>query len=121
MGGVSRAGNHIAEASQSIKRDVSGKSKHGHGMPLGFVSRAQLRYFFANPELRIKYAHKEAHKAGLYSAITKVVGHSPRWQTLPEHVRDGVPIAVGGPSNIGQGRVDVKRGAKKLGHALKKV
>jgi hypothetical protein len=29
-------------------------SKHGHGMPTGFVSRAQWRYFFANPRLRAR-------------------------------------------------------------------
>jgi hypothetical protein len=34
----------------------------GHGMPHGFVSKRQWRYFFANPKLRAKYAHKEAHK-----------------------------------------------------------
>ena len=33
----------------------------GHGMPQGFVSKAQWRYFFANPRLR-KYAKKEARK-----------------------------------------------------------
>lgn len=33
-----------------------------HGMPKGFVSKAQWRYFFANPKLRATYAHKEAHK-----------------------------------------------------------
>jgi hypothetical protein len=31
-------------------------------MPRGFVSKAQWRYFFARPDLRAKYAHKEAHK-----------------------------------------------------------
>jgi hypothetical protein len=30
-------------------------------MPSGFVSKAQWRYFFANPRLR-RYAKKEAHK-----------------------------------------------------------
>ena len=30
-------------------------------MPQGFVSKAQWRYFFANPRLR-KYAKKEARK-----------------------------------------------------------
>lgn len=31
------------------------------GMPHGFRSKAQWRYFFANPRLR-RYARKEAHK-----------------------------------------------------------
>ena len=35
--------------------------RRGHSMPLGFVSKAQWRYFFANPKLRL-LAHKEAHK-----------------------------------------------------------
>lgn len=39
--------------------DVPGRRKHG--LPSGFVSKAQWRYFFANPRLR-KYAKKEAHK-----------------------------------------------------------
>jgi fructosamine-3-kinase len=37
-------------------------AKRGGGMPKGFVSKAQWRYFFANKRLR-KYAKKEAHKA----------------------------------------------------------
>lgn len=32
------------------------------GLPHGFVSKAQWRYFFANKRLRVQYAHKEAHK-----------------------------------------------------------
>jgi hypothetical protein len=32
-----------------------------HGLPHGFVSKKQWRYFFVNPRLR-GYAHKEAHK-----------------------------------------------------------
>jgi hypothetical protein len=36
--------------------------RRGGGMPRGFVSKAQWRYFFANKKLRLKYAHKEAHK-----------------------------------------------------------
>lgn len=32
-----------------------------HGMPHGFVSKAQWRFFFVNKRLR-RYAHKEAHK-----------------------------------------------------------
>lgn len=39
------------------------KKGGGRGLPKGFVSKAQWRYFFANPALRVKYAHKEAHKA----------------------------------------------------------
>lgn len=38
-----------------------GRRRRG-GMPKGFVSKAQWRYFFANPRLR-KWAKKEAHKA----------------------------------------------------------
>jgi len=38
---------------------MPGRQKHG--LPNGFVSKAQWRYFFANPRLR-KYAKKEAHK-----------------------------------------------------------
>jgi hypothetical protein len=41
------------------------KKKGGHGMPHGFVSKAQWRMFFArgktNPKFA-KLAHKEAHK-----------------------------------------------------------
>lgn len=58
-----------------------------HGMPKGFVSRAQARYFFANPRLR-KYARKEAHKAGMHSSITKRLGYSPAYRRLP--ARKGV-------------------------------
>lgn len=32
-----------------------------HGLPRGFVSKKQWRYFFASPKLRT-LAHKEAHK-----------------------------------------------------------
>ena len=57
-------------------------------MPKGFVSRAQMRYFFANPKLR-KYARKEAHKAGMHSAVTKRLGYSPAYRRLParKHLR----------------------------------
>ena len=48
-------------------------------MPHGFVSKAQMRMFFASPKLR-KYAHKEAHKAGMHSAVTKRLGYSPAWR-----------------------------------------
>ncbi|HWB38442.1 MAG TPA: hypothetical protein VHA75_20690 [Rugosimonospora sp.] len=34
--------------------------RKGH-MPGGFRSKAQWRFFFANPKLR-RFAHKEAHK-----------------------------------------------------------
>jgi hypothetical protein len=44
-----------------------------------------MHYFFARPDLRAKFAHKEAHKAGMYSAITRAVGYSPRYRTLPRH------------------------------------
>lgn len=54
-------------------------------MPRGFVSQAQMRYFFVNPQLRAKYAHKEAHKAGMFSPITKALGYSPRYRALPRH------------------------------------
>ena len=36
-------------------------AKHKGGMPQGFKSKAQWRYFFASPKLR-RYAKKEAHK-----------------------------------------------------------
>jgi hypothetical protein len=50
------------------------KRKRRGGMPKGFVSRAQWRYFFANPRLR-KYAHKEAHKAMRRGGGKKVAYH----------------------------------------------
>jgi len=56
-------------------------------MPRGFVSKAQMRYFFANPYLRARFAHKEAHKAGMYSTIRKRLGYSPRYRALPRHHR----------------------------------
>lgn len=52
-------------------------------MPHGFVSKKQMRYFFANPKLRVKYAHKEAHKAGMHSSVTKAVGYSAAYHRLP--------------------------------------
>lgn len=57
-------------------------------MPHGFVSKAQVRYFFSNPKLR-KYAHKEAHKAGMHSSVTKRLGFSPAYRRLParKHLR----------------------------------
>lgn len=39
---------------------VGGK-KSKRGLPAGFVSKKQWRYFWANPKLRT-LAHKEAHK-----------------------------------------------------------
>ena len=39
------------------------KRKRGGGMPLGFVSKAQWRYFFASKDPKLRaLAHKEAHK-----------------------------------------------------------
>jgi hypothetical protein len=52
-------------------------------MPHGFVSKKQMRYFFAHPDLKAKYAHKEAHKAGMHSSITKTLGFSPAYRALP--------------------------------------
>jgi hypothetical protein len=52
--GLGGQGSHTARS--------GGRGHGGHGMPRGFVSKAQWRYFFANPKLRAKYAHKEAHK-----------------------------------------------------------
>lgn len=57
--GAGRNGN---TGGQGVHTSASGKGRHGHGLPLGFVSKAQWRYFFANPKLRATYAHKEAHK-----------------------------------------------------------
>lgn len=61
------------------------KKRGAHHMPHGFVSKKQMRYFFAHPDLRAKYAHKEAHKAGMYSAVTKRLGYSPRYRALPKY------------------------------------
>ncbi len=47
----------------------------GGGLPRGFTSRAQWRYFFANPELRDRYAHKEAHKAQAVGGGPKIAYH----------------------------------------------
>ena len=63
------------------------KKGKGHHMPHGFVSKAQMRYFFANPKLRAKYAKKEAHKAGMHSSITKRLHYSPAYRALPRHVK----------------------------------
>lgn len=61
---------------------MPGKKKHG--MPHGFVSKKQMRLFFARPELR-KWARKEAHKAGMHSSITKRLGYSPAYRKLPKY------------------------------------
>lgn len=37
------------------------RRKRRGGLPKGFVSKSQWRFFFANPRLK-RYAHKEAHK-----------------------------------------------------------
>lgn len=54
-------------------------AKRGGGMPHGFVSKAQWRYFFANPKLR-KYARKEAHKTpgGKVVRFRRLPGHTSR-------------------------------------------
>lgn len=53
-----------------------------HGLPKGFVSKAQWRLFWANPRLR-RYARKEAHK----TPGGKIV----RYRRLPR--RKGTPGA----------------------------
>lgn len=58
--------------------------KRKGGMPKGFVSKAQWRYFFSKPELRNKYAHKEAHKAEAAGGGPKVA-----FRKLPR--RKGAP------------------------------
>lgn len=52
-----------------------------------FASKAQMRYFFANPKLR-RYARKKAHATGMHSSITKRLGYSPAYRKLPR--RKGV-------------------------------
>lgn len=64
-----------------------GVGTHGgqkRGLPHGFVSKAQWRYFFANPKLRAQYAHKEAHKTP--------GGPRVRYHRLP--TRKGGPTAT---------------------------
>jgi hypothetical protein len=56
------------------------KKRRG-GMPKGFVSKAQWRFFYASPKLR-KYAHKEAHKTMARRGGIKVAYHS-----LPYHTK----------------------------------
>lgn len=53
-----------------------------------FKSKAQARFFFANPKLR-KYAKRKAHATGMNSATTKRVGYSPAYRALP--ARKGKP------------------------------
>jgi len=95
------------------RRTVTGhrKGRHGHGLPFGFVSKKQMRYFYANPYLRERFAHKESHKAGMFSAITKVIGYSPRYRALPLYERHGVAIPGGtsGGGHTAAGRRAVRR------------
>jgi hypothetical protein len=56
---------------------VSFNSKKG--LPHGFVSKAQWRYFFANPRLKAKYARKEAHK------VIREKGKITGYRSLPKH------------------------------------
>ena len=56
-------------------------------LPHGFKSKAQMRYFFANPKLKKKWARKIAHRGGMHSAVTKRLGYSPAYRKLPRHVR----------------------------------
>jgi len=51
-------------------------------MPHGFVSKAQWRFFFANPRLRARFARKEAHKTP--------GGPKVRYRRLPQY-KNGVP------------------------------
>lgn len=62
-----------------LKR-VSSGGKRKSSMSHGFRSKAQWRYFFANPKLR-RYAKKEAHKTP--------GGPVVRYKRLPE--RKGKP------------------------------
>lgn len=64
------------------------KRKGGGGLPRGFVSKAQWRYFFANKDLRAKYAHKEAHKAQAAGG-GKVVAY----RALPTKLHPGKHVA----------------------------
>jgi hypothetical protein len=52
-------------------------SRKGHGMPKGFVSKAQWRFFFASKDPKMRaLAHKEAHKTP--------GGPKARYRRLPE-------------------------------------
>ena len=53
-----------------------------------FKSKAQARFFFANPKVR-KYAKKKARATGMSSAVTNRVGYSPAYRALP--ARKGKP------------------------------
>lgn len=59
-------------------------------MATAFKSKAQARFFFANPKLR-KYAKRKAHATGMHSAVTKKLGFSPAYRRLP--ARKGKPTA----------------------------
>ena len=58
------------------------KGRGGTHRTRPFKSKAQARFFFANPRLR-KYAKKKAHATGMHSSITKRVGYSPAYRRLP--------------------------------------
>ena len=51
-----------------------------------FASKAQQRFFFANPRLR-RYARGKAHATGEHSSITKRLGYSPAYRKLPARKR----------------------------------
>lgn len=67
-----------------------------------FKSKAQARFFFANPKLR-RYAKDKAHATGMHSAITKRVGYSPAYRALP--ARKGAP----GARTLAKGKKGRKR------------
>lgn len=58
-----------------------------------FASQAQARLFFAKKSLR-KYAKGKAHATGMHSEITKRLGKSPAYRSLPK--RKGVKRSVRG-------------------------
>lgn len=60
--------------------------KRKGGLPHGFVSKAQWRYFFANRRLR-RYAEKEAHK--VIRERGKVTGYRslPRRKGVRKRIR----------------------------------
>lgn len=66
------------------KRKVKRKAKNVGSTP--FKSKAQARFFFANPRLR-KYARRKAHATGMRSEITKALGYSPAFRALPRRKR----------------------------------
>jgi hypothetical protein len=67
-----------------------------HGLPHGFVSKAQWRLFAVRPDLRAKYFKKEAHK------VIRERGKITGYRSLPSHVRSGRP--VGGRRRRAPGR-----------------